>query len=138
MSTRHRWMRGLGLVLFWVVLGLEVLSMGKAGLSKFQNLEGWLFWFETFGYPPRMSLLVGGIELVGAGLLLVPGLAAYVAAVLMLVMLGALEAVLTTETDLGWFDPTLHLVFLSIILLVRRGDRWRLGTRLTPANDPST
>ena len=96
-----------------------------AGLGKFQNLDGWLYWFARFGYPPQMSLVVGALELVGAGLLLIPRLAPYAAMMLAVIMFGALEAVLTTETDLGWFDPALHLVFLAIIGTVHWKRRWR-------------
>ncbi len=92
----RRVVRGTGWSLFAVVMLLEVLAMGDAGLGKFQNLDGWLYWFARFGYPPQMSLVVG-----------------------------ALKAVLTTETDLGWFDPTLHLVFLTIIGTVHWKPRWR-------------
>lgn len=123
-SKARKALKLTGRVLFWIVLGLEVLTMGEAGLGKFEHLDGWLYWFAQFGYPPQMSLVVGGVEVVGAGLLLVPKLAAYVAPVLMVIMFGALEAVLTTETDLGWFDPVLHLVLLTIILAVRWPDRW--------------
>ncbi len=99
--------------------------MGAAGLSKFRNLDGWLYWFGQFGYPPRLALAVGGIELAGAGLLLIPWLASYSSIMLGVVMIGALEAVLTTETDLGWLDPVLHLVLLSVIGIVQWRRRWR-------------
>ena len=111
----RRVLRGVAWALFAVVMFLEVFTMGDAGLGKFQNLEGWLYWFTRFGYPPQMSLVIGALELVGAGLLLIPRLAPYAAMMLAIIMFGALEAVLTTETDLGWFDPALHLVFLAII-----------------------
>ncbi len=99
--------------------------MGDAGLGKFQSLDGWLYWFARFGYPPRMSLVIGALEFSGAGLLLIPWLASYSAIMLGMIMLGALEAVLTTETDMGWFDPVLHLVFLTIIGSVHWKRRWR-------------
>ena len=57
----------------------------------------------------------GILEFAGAGLLLIPRLASYSAMMLAVIMVGALEAVLTTETALGWFDPILHLFFLAII-----------------------
>jgi uncharacterized membrane protein YphA (DoxX/SURF4 family) len=72
-----------------------------------------------------MSLVVGTLEFVGAGLLLIPRLAPYAAIVLAVIMFGALEAVLTTETALGWFDPVLHLVFLTIIGTVHWKRRWK-------------
>lgn len=128
MSTTHgarSWASRLRWTAFTLILALEVLAMGSAGLSKFQNADGWLLWFGRFGYPPRMAFVVGAVEMLGAGLLLLPGVAAYAALVLCVVMVGALEAVLTTETDLGWFDPVIHLAFLGIILRARWGRRWR-------------
>ena len=121
----RRVLRGIGWTLFAVVMFLEVFTMGDAGLGKFQNLDGWLYWFARFGYPPQMALVVGALELVGAALLLIPRLAPYAAIMLAVIMFGALEAVLTTETDLGWFDPALHLVFLAIIAAVHWKRRWR-------------
>ena len=121
----RRILRGTGWTLFAIVLFLEVFTMGDAGLSKFQNLDGWLYWFARFGYPPRLSLVIGALEFVGAGLLLIPRLAPYAAMMLAVIMAGALEAVLTTETVMGWFDPVLHLVFLSIIGTVHWKRRWR-------------
>lgn len=126
--------RGMGTALFWVVLGLEVFTMGEAGLGKFDSMEGWMYWFARFGYPPLMAPFVGAIEFAGAGLLLIPSLAPYAALVLGAVMTGALHAVLTTPTDLGWFDPALHLVFLTIIGSVRWHRRWRPGR--SPATAP--
>ena len=118
-------MRWIGWGLLGSVTLLEVFTMGDAGLGKFQNLDGWMYWFARFGYPPRMSLVIGAIEFAGAGLLLIPRLAPYASLVLGVVMIGALEAVLTTETDLGWLDPALHLVFLTIIGTAHWRRRWR-------------
>jgi uncharacterized membrane protein YphA (DoxX/SURF4 family) len=117
-------LRWLGWGLLGLVTLLEVFAMGDAGLSKFQNLEGWMYWFARFGYPPLLSPVVGSLEFVGAGLLLIPRIATYSAIGLAVIMVGALEAVLTTETDLGWFDPALHLVFLAIIGTVHWRRRW--------------
>ena len=114
---------------FWLLLGLEVLAMGSAGLSKFESVEGWLYWFHRFGYPPRMALAVGAIEFVGAGLLVLPRFASYAAIALGVVMLGALHAVLTHPTDLGWFAPVLHLAFLVPIGWIRWKRRWTPGSR---------
>ncbi|MDH3271697.1 MAG: DoxX family protein [Gemmatimonadota bacterium] len=129
-KTRSDWGKRIAWAFVVLITGLEVLTMGDAGLSKFQSMDGWMYWFARFGYPPRMALLVGAVEFVGAGLLLIPRLASYASIILSIVMLGALEAVLTTETDLGWFDPVLHLAFLGIIGAFHWKRRWRrLGSR---------
>jgi len=130
MSTQTRrstWVRWVARIGFWLILILEVLAMGSAGLSKFENVDGWLYWFARFGYPPRMALLIGAVEFAGAGLLLLPRFAVYAALVLGIVMVGALEAVLTTPTDLSWFDPILHMAFLAIIAADQWKRRWRPG-----------
>ena len=66
---------------------------------------------------------IGALEFVGDGLLLIPCVAPYAAMMLTVIMMGALEAVLTTETALGWFYPVLYMVFLSIIGTVH----WKNG-----------
>ena len=77
------------------------------------------------GYPAWFSFVIGASEL-GLGIvLLVPRFASYAAIGLIVIMFGALEAVLTTETALGWFDPVLHLVFLTIIGTVHWKRRWK-------------
>lgn len=124
-SGHGRWIRRAGWVVFGVVLVLEVLAMGKAGLSKFENMDGWFYWFIRFGYPARFALVVGAVEFIGAGLLLIPRLASYSAMVLEAVMIGALQAVITTNTDLGWGAPVLHMAFLAVIGTVRWKWRWR-------------
>lgn len=124
-TTGRRGLRRLGWVALWIVTVLEVLSMGEAGLGKFESLDGWMYWFARFGYPPAFAPVVGAVEFVCAGLLLIPRIASYAALVLGVVMIGALEAVLTTETDLGWPDPVVHLVFLAIVGTARWRRRWR-------------
>jgi len=115
----------LGWGLLGLVTFLEVFTMGDQGLSKFQNMEGWMYWFARFGYPPLLAPVIGSLEFIGAGLLLIPRLASYSALLLAVIMVVALEAVLTTETDLGWFDPVLHLLFLAIIGIAHWNRRWR-------------
>jgi uncharacterized membrane protein YphA (DoxX/SURF4 family) len=124
-TSAHSWLRLIGWIGFWILCALEVLAMGLAGLSKFENMDGWFYWFARFGYPPRFALVVGSVEFVLAGMLLLPRFATWAAFGLAIVMLGALEAVLTTETDLGWFSPVLHLSFLAMIGSVQWKRRWR-------------
>lgn len=96
-----------------------------AGWAKFGSPDVWITMFEGWGYPAWFSFVIGASEL-GLGIvLLVPRFASYAAIGLIVIMFGALEAVLTTETALGWFDPVLHLVFLTIIGTVHWKRRWR-------------
>jgi uncharacterized membrane protein YphA (DoxX/SURF4 family) len=117
----------VALGLLWVVTVLEVLAMGSAGLAKFLSMDGWMYWFERFGYPARFSLVIGALEFVGAGILLLPRWASYAAGVLGVIMIGALHAVTTHETDLGVNAPLIHVAFLAVIGTARWRVRWRPG-----------
>ena len=44
-----RVLRGIGWTVLGVVTFLEVLTMGDSGLSKFQNLDGWMYWSLVSG-----------------------------------------------------------------------------------------
>ncbi len=116
----------IAMALFWILVVLELAGMGLAGVSKFQG-DGWMGMFEGWGYPAWFALVIGGTELGGAVLLLVPRLASYSAAVLIGVMLGAIWTVIgqTTQTGLGPGLPLIHIAVLSIILGVRWKRRWR-------------
>lgn len=120
-----RWAKRAGWAAFGLVLVFEVLAMGAAGLAKFASMDGWFYWFIRFGYPARFALVVGAVEFVGAGLLLIPRLASYAAMALGIVMIGALHAVLTHETDLTWGGPVIHMALLAMIGVVQWKRRWR-------------
>jgi uncharacterized membrane protein YphA (DoxX/SURF4 family) len=107
------------LVLLWLVTGLEVLTMGLAGATKFTNAAMWQGHFSSWGYPVWLPSVVGVAELVGVVFLLVPRTALAAAGGLIVIMLGALGTVLVFQSELGWFGPTLHLVLLSTIVWLR-------------------
>ena len=123
-STASRWLRRAGIALLWVVTVLEVFAMGSAGLAKFLSMDGWMYWFERFGYPARFSLVVGALEFVGAGILLLPRWASYSAIGLSIIMIGALHAVTTNETNMGVNAPLIHMAFLAVIGVARWRVRW--------------
>ena len=111
--------RTLMLVLLWVVTGLEVLTMGLAGATKFMNAEMWQGHFSSWSYPVWLVGVVGTVEIVGVVLLLIPRTALAAATGLIVLMIGALGTVLVFQSELGWFGPTLHLVLLSSIVWLR-------------------
>ena len=84
--------------------------MGDAGLSKWQNMEGWMYWFARFGYAPLLAPVIGSLEFIGAGLLLIPRLASYSALMLAVIMVVALEAVLTMAKS----GSLQHIVLLHL------------------------
>ena len=58
-DSRRRVLRWVGRGLLALVTLLEVMTMGDAGLGKFQSYDGWRHWFGVFGYPAWLSTVVG-------------------------------------------------------------------------------
>ena len=84
----------------WVLIVLELLGMGVAGVSKFQG-DGWQRMFEGWGYAAWFALVIGAAEMSAALMLTARKLASYAAMLLIVIMLGAIWTVLTNETRLG-------------------------------------
>ena len=110
----------------WVLIVLELLGMGLAGLSKFQG-DGWPRMFEGWGYPAWFASVIGAAEISGVLMLTVRKFSSYAAMLLIFIMLGAIWTVLTNESQLGPGMPTIHITILSIILAARWKSRWRPG-----------
>jgi uncharacterized membrane protein YphA (DoxX/SURF4 family) len=85
--------------------------------------------FRVWGYPDHFYLVIGAIEVAGGLCLLVPRLAAYGAATLVLVMLGAgLTQVLRGgRNGVGEF---VFALLLALVAVARWRQRWR------PASTP--
>ena len=110
----------------WVLIVLELLGMGVAGLSKFQG-DTWQRMFEGWGYAAWFALVIGAGEMSGALMLTARKFASYAAVLLIVIMLGAIWTVLTNESQLGPGIPTIHIAILSTILVGRWKSRWRPG-----------
>ena len=107
----------------WVVIVLEALLMGAAGFSKFSNPDFWLSSFVEWGYPAGLASVIGGVEMIGGVLLLVPRLAAYSAGVLVVVMLVATGTVLLHPGTLGPGASLVNAAALVVVLVGRWGRR---------------
>ena len=116
-------------VALWALTVADAAAMGAAGMSKFANPAGWTSMFEGWGYPPSFAFVIGAAEVVLAFVLLVPRFAAYAAAGLILIMLGALGTVLLHPGPMGPVPPLAHVVALGIILAARWRSRWRPDLR---------
>ncbi len=127
-STERSKLRAVGAAMLWILSVLELLGFGVAGLTKFQG-EGWQNMFVGWGYTAWFALVIGGAEVLGALLLVVPRFASYAASLLIVIMLGAIWTVVspTNETQLGPGVPTINIAVLSIILYARWRRRWRPG-----------
>ena len=123
----------IGVAALWVLVVLELLGLGLAGLSKFVQ-DGWANMFVDWGYARWFAFVIGAGELGGAVLLLIPRFTSYAASLLIVIMIGALWTVLTNETRLGPGLPTIHIVVLSILLAARWKRRWRPGGAATSSS----
>ncbi len=131
-SPNHVWVRRFAWGFFWLLTVFEALGMALAGSGKFTNADLWLTWFVEWGYTESFGQFIGGAEVVGAVLLLVPRLAPYAAAGLIVIMLGATWTVTTRPSRLGVEGGLIHLALLIVILAVRLWDRRRQRTLPTP------
>ncbi len=118
--TKGKRILGVGL---WVLIVLEWVAMGAAGLSKFQG-DAWIQMFEGWGYAGWFALLIGGAEVTLATLLLIPRLTSYVAVPLIVIMVGAIYTVLTNESQTGPGMPAIHITVLAILMWARWSKRW--------------
>ncbi len=115
-------LRQAGQVLLWLVTALEAFGIGAPGLTKFFGHQ-WQQLFVGWGYPSWFSYVIGVIEVVGAGALVVPQVASYAALLLVADMAGAALTLLTHRGPMGWATPFVDLVLLTIIAIGRWGSR---------------
>jgi putative oxidoreductase len=78
-----------GRIGIWVLSALLAFIFLIAGVPKLAGAEGHVRHFVTWGYPDWFRLVVGAVETVSAGLLLVPRLAFYGALGIVAIMAGA-------------------------------------------------
>jgi putative oxidoreductase len=118
-------------IILWVVQALTALMFLFAALGKFSGVPASVGSFNALGAPDWVRYLVGGLEVIGAVVLLIPPLCGLAALAFGLLMVGA---VLTQvfAVGAGW---TLPLVMLIIVAIIAWG-RWpRTGSlieRLRP------
>jgi uncharacterized membrane protein YphA (DoxX/SURF4 family) len=113
LSSRPSLSKGLNITC-WVLQGLAALAFLAAGGSKLAGAPAMVAVFAHIGVGQWFRYLTGGLEVIGAIGLLVPGGAFYGAALLATVMVGAIAAHLTI---LGG-NPTPAIVLLLITATV--------------------
>ena len=106
----------------WGLQALLAVAFLSIGFGKFGDAS-WERSFVRWGYPAGSHLVVGGIEMAGGALLLVPRLSTYGALMLATVMLGAM-ATHAMAGQSPW-RPAPHLVLLLLLAWLRWPSRWR-------------
>lgn len=113
-------MKRAGKIVVWLVSALLAVAMVGPGVQKFTG-PVWERMFRAWGYPEGFYLVIGAVEVVGGIGLLIPRIAAYCAASLSVVMIGAA----ITQVTQGGRNAVGEFVFaalLAIIAFVRRPD----------------
>jgi uncharacterized membrane protein YphA (DoxX/SURF4 family) len=75
--------------------------------------------FVGWRYPAWFAFVIGTIEVLAAIALFVPRLAFYAAALLVVIMLGALYTVIANASDLGWATAGTQVAVMSVIAALR-------------------
>jgi uncharacterized membrane protein YphA (DoxX/SURF4 family) len=104
----------------WVVQILAALMFLMAGSSKLRGVPEMVGLFQAIGIGQWFRYLTGSLEVIGAVLLVVPRLAAFGAALLVAVMVGAVA----THLFVIGGNPTMAVVLLAavgFVAWVRRG-----------------
>ena len=101
------------LVVLWLVGAYLAQMFFKMGWVKFDPEGFWTAAFDRWNYPAWLRILVGGVEVAGALLLLVPWVASYGAISLFVIMLGAWITRFSggRMTDVMWI--TLYMAALA-------------------------
>lgn len=115
--------RIVGVTLLWMLSLLMALAMLAVGGGKVMGVAPWPQYFEAWGYASWFRVSVGVFQIAGGVLLLVPPVAFYAAAGLVVVMVGAELTELINDVGFGPVIPLIYIALLSVILLVR-GRRW--------------
>ena len=101
------------------------------GYAKFSATSGWARAFQHWGYPDWFRMTVGGLELLGALLLLWWRSAPIGAALIILVMAGAMGThIVIDHRPREVFHETVPMVLALLVLVMRRNEarallRWR-------------
>ncbi len=120
-------------VLAWLIAIVLAIGYLKTGFDKLVLAENIRQQFEAFGYSLGFARLIGVLEGIGALLLLVPRFAAYGAAGIGVVMLGAIYTHLSTEVGYP-YHAMRNLAFFLILIVLRWRDTYRFmsGSKKQP------
>jgi putative oxidoreductase len=112
-------------IVMWLLTLLLAASMLNAGLRKFFENGGWSWAFRNWGYSVEFRIFIGLVETAAALLLLYPRTAAYGAASVMAVMVGAIGTFAVTSGRIQFMIPAIvTLAVAAIVLAARWSTRW--------------
>lgn len=121
-KTGIRVLKGFAL---WVPTLVLAAFFSMQGVMKLDPHTPWGEMFANWGYPSGSHLVIGVVELLAGIALLIPRFAAYAAATLALVMLGAAA---THLIHAEWMNVGVTFVLcaaFTVLARVRESRRWR-------------
>ena len=107
-------------VISWIVQILLATFYVLAASGKLMSRPQVIEMFRNWGFPDKFYLVIGALELVGAIGLLIPRIAGYAAAGLILLMIGAALTNLIHGDGLQVLRPLIFMVFLALVVYLRR------------------
>ena len=126
MADKARMIGVLKAIGVWVLTVPVALVFVMVGTAKLRGSAPWPNYFDAWGYAVWFRMLIGVLQ-AGCGLLLlIPPLAAYGAGILVAVMTGAVFTELTNEIGFGARTPTIYILVLLALFMIRRSRRLRL------------
>ncbi|MDH3216428.1 MAG: DoxX family protein [Candidatus Krumholzibacteria bacterium] len=108
-------------VVAWVLVAVLAGVFLMAALGKLSGAA--VEMFASWGYPAWFATLIGVLELVGAGGLLLPKTTRYAVLGLSAIMLGAAYTHLANNEGGQVLRPLMLLTILWVVLWLRRGPR---------------
>jgi putative oxidoreductase len=127
----------VGVLVLRIFLGL---SFFIHGISKFQNgIGNTAGWFESIGIPGFMGYVVATIELVGGILLIVGFGTRYIAALFLLLMIGATLKVKLAAGFMGngqgaGYELDLAFAVIAVFLILQSNSVFSLDSKLLYKN----
>lgn len=105
----------------WLPAILLILIFARQGWAKFDDASGWARAFRHWGYPDWFRVTIGVLELGAVVLLALGRTAAFGAAIIIVVMLGAWATHLIFDGGRHMTSEVVPLVLASVVLFMRRG-----------------
>lgn len=104
----------------WIVTAFLAWVFLRQGIAKFSDTSGWATAFRVWHYPDWFRILIGVLEVLAVLLLVVRRVASLGAAIIMVVMLGAMATHVRTGHPRQVTSEILPLTLSTIVFVARR------------------
>lgn len=130
MPTRKSGWSIAGWTIVWLMTLMLVFVFSTQGFAKFSASSGWAAAFAHWGYPVWFRVLIGVLEVLAAVLLVWPRTAPAGAAIVLVIMLGAMGTHLIKDNGRHITSELGQIIFASVVLFARRKQLPSISGRL--------